>query len=169
MTIDTQTSALRKMSDTLANHTAQFDKLMHAVLETRTSLEGKIDSIAAEVNILRVKHRKLAEKVTTTESALESVQPDISEMKTKLRHLETEVMQLQKQAEDAEGRSRRGIRRTLNHELRDIEVTLRDAERGEATDKIDQTEVAKLKKQWNEADERLRKFDYRHYTVRLNA
>ncbi|KAJ1127846.1 hypothetical protein NDU88_006239 [Pleurodeles waltl] len=39
----------------------------------------------------------------------------------------------------------------------------------EATDKIDQTEVVKLKKQWNEADERLRKFDYRRYTARLKA
>ncbi|KAJ1141961.1 hypothetical protein NDU88_008289 [Pleurodeles waltl] len=57
----------------------------------RTSLQGKIDTVVAEVNILRMEHRKLADRVTTAETTLETAQPDIEEMKLRLQHQESEI------------------------------------------------------------------------------
>ncbi|KAJ1117729.1 hypothetical protein NDU88_005926 [Pleurodeles waltl] len=103
----TQTDALRKMSETLAAHSAQFTNVLQAVLDMNTSLEGKIDSVVLEVNLLRIDQRKLAERVATTVSALERAQPAIIEMKAQIQRMENDIGSLQCRAEDAERRSRR--------------------------------------------------------------
>ncbi|KAJ1198726.1 hypothetical protein NDU88_002565 [Pleurodeles waltl] len=98
--------ALRKVTETLATHSIKFDKVLQAVLETKTSLEAKIDSVTTEVNILRAEHRKLLERVTTNEATIEMIHPDVKDLKAQLQRQETEIIMLQKRTEDAEGRSR---------------------------------------------------------------
>ncbi|KAJ1181547.1 hypothetical protein NDU88_006753 [Pleurodeles waltl] len=112
---DTELSSntLPKMSETLTTHSTQIEKVLQAVLDTRTSLEGKIDTLVAEVNILRTEHRKLADRVTTAETTLETAQPDIEEIKLRLQQQESEIQRLHKRADEAEGRSRRNNVRFL--------------------------------------------------------
>ncbi|KAJ1126050.1 hypothetical protein NDU88_004463 [Pleurodeles waltl] len=57
-----QADALQQMNQTLQAHSAQFDKLLQAVLDTKTTLEAKIDSVVIEVNLLRADHRKLVDR-----------------------------------------------------------------------------------------------------------
>ncbi|KAJ1146948.1 hypothetical protein NDU88_013200 [Pleurodeles waltl] len=103
----TQTDALRKMSETLAAPSAQFTKVLQAVLDTKTSLERKIDSVVLEVNLLRTDQRKLSERVATTETTLETAQSAIIEMKAQIQCMENNIASLQRRAEDDESRSRR--------------------------------------------------------------
>ncbi|KAJ1185848.1 hypothetical protein NDU88_002635 [Pleurodeles waltl] len=81
--IDTEhhSKALHTVTETLAAHSTQMEKVLQAILDTRTSLEGKTDTVVAEVNIFRMEHRKLANRVTTTETTLNTAQRDIADMK----------------------------------------------------------------------------------------
>ncbi|KAJ1120070.1 hypothetical protein NDU88_008253 [Pleurodeles waltl] len=84
-----------------------MEKVLQAILDTKTSLEGKIDTVVAEVNTLRMEQRKLTERVATTEIILKSTKPDITDLKQRLQQQETEIIRLNKRADEAEGRSRR--------------------------------------------------------------
>ncbi|KAJ1188861.1 hypothetical protein NDU88_005618 [Pleurodeles waltl] len=54
-----------------------------------------------------MEHRKLAERVATAETTLNTAQPDIADMKLRLQHQESEILRLHMWADEAEGRSRR--------------------------------------------------------------
>ncbi|KAJ1151358.1 hypothetical protein NDU88_004140 [Pleurodeles waltl] len=60
-----------------------------------------------------------------------------------------------------------GVKRTLTSELRDIERNKHTAECKAALQGNAGNDMSILQKQWNEVESRLRKFDYRHYTKRL--
>ncbi|KAJ1195238.1 hypothetical protein NDU88_004519 [Pleurodeles waltl] len=111
---DTHSVALRKVTETLAAHSTQIDKVLQAVLDTRTSLEGKIDVVMAEVNILCMEHRKLTNRVTTAESTLETAQPDIEDMKARIQHQESEILRQHRRVDEAQGPSRRNNVRFLD-------------------------------------------------------
>ncbi|KAJ1195760.1 hypothetical protein NDU88_005028 [Pleurodeles waltl] len=113
MDTEHHSNALYKVTETLAAHSTQMEKVLQAILDTKTSLEGKIDTVVAEVNILRMEHRKLANRVTTTETTLNTAQPDIADMKLRLQHQKSEILRLHKCADEAEGRSRRNNVRFL--------------------------------------------------------
>ncbi|XP_069057755.1 transmembrane protease serine 9-like [Pleurodeles waltl] len=100
-------ASLQQLSEMLRSHSSQFDKLLQAILDIKTTLEGKIDSLALEVNLLRVDQCKLADRVSTNETSIAKVRPDIIALQSQLHSLETEVTALKRRAEDAEGRSRR--------------------------------------------------------------
>ncbi|KAJ1198767.1 hypothetical protein NDU88_002606 [Pleurodeles waltl] len=104
---DTQITTLLQVSETLRTHSLQFDKLLQAIIDTKSSIEGKIDAVVMEVTLLRADHRN------NTELALKTVQPEVASMRTKIQQMEMELMQLQRIAEDAEGRYRRNIIRFL--------------------------------------------------------
>ncbi|KAJ1136024.1 hypothetical protein NDU88_002451 [Pleurodeles waltl] len=95
------TATLQQMNKTLHIHSAQSDKLLQAVLDTKVTLEVKIDSVAQEVNLLPVDHRKLAKKVSGNEASLAVVQPEIKDLQSQITQLTAEVSALQRRAEDA--------------------------------------------------------------------
>ncbi|KAJ1190611.1 hypothetical protein NDU88_007349 [Pleurodeles waltl] len=106
-----------------------MEKVLQAILDTKTSLEGKIDTVVAEVNTLRMEQRKLTERVATTEITLKLTQPDITDLKQRLQQQETEILRLNKRAEEAEGRSRRNTlrmeQRKLTERVATTEITLK--------------------------------------------
>ncbi|KAJ1157255.1 hypothetical protein NDU88_009970 [Pleurodeles waltl] len=59
---------LVELDTTLKSHSAQFDRVLQAVLDTRTSLEARINAIGIEVNLRRVDHHNLPERVEGTEN-----------------------------------------------------------------------------------------------------
>ncbi|KAJ1193285.1 hypothetical protein NDU88_002584 [Pleurodeles waltl] len=50
---DTTVQALRQMELTLRNHTSQFEKVLQAIVETKTTLESKIGEVVADVGLSR--------------------------------------------------------------------------------------------------------------------
>ncbi|KAJ1141822.1 hypothetical protein NDU88_008150 [Pleurodeles waltl] len=94
------------MEVTLHNHTSQFKKVPQAILDTKTTLETKIDAVTLDGNLLRTDHWVLVERVTETENDVAMLTPCVKALQENMTHLTTEVDELQRRAEDAEGRSR---------------------------------------------------------------
>ncbi|KAJ1209055.1 hypothetical protein NDU88_004434 [Pleurodeles waltl] len=63
----------------------------------------------------------------------------------------------------------RGVRHTLTRELQNIDVGLREVERGVASDGENQGRLIGLKKKWAEVDSRLWQFDYQQHIARLHS
>ncbi|KAJ1118281.1 hypothetical protein NDU88_006476 [Pleurodeles waltl] len=61
---------LRQMENTLRNHTSQFEKVLQAIVETRTTLESKIGAVVADVGLLRADQRVLADRVSEMQKDL---------------------------------------------------------------------------------------------------
>ncbi|KAJ1109217.1 hypothetical protein NDU88_006580 [Pleurodeles waltl] len=93
-----QAATLQQMNRTLQAHSAQFDKLLQAVLDTKTGLEGKIDSVVIEVNLLRADHRKLAERVSDNKRSIAVAQPGVKDLHDQVQRMETEVAESQERA-----------------------------------------------------------------------
>ncbi|KAJ1139770.1 hypothetical protein NDU88_006135 [Pleurodeles waltl] len=66
---------LAQLDTTLKSHSAQFDKVLQAILDTKTSLETRINTIATDVTLLRADHRKLADRVEEMESSFAALCP----------------------------------------------------------------------------------------------
>ncbi|KAJ1140515.1 hypothetical protein NDU88_006866 [Pleurodeles waltl] len=62
-----------------------------------------------------------------------------------------------------------GIRQTLTQELRQLEQDVRTAECKQAKGIIAETELTRLRTEWNQADRRLRQYDYRHHLARTHS
>ena len=91
----------------LAAHSKQFECILQAIQDTKSSLESKIDAITLDVGLLRADHRKLVSRVASVETNLSELQPTTRDLQHTVKRLATEVHVLQRRAEDAEGRSRR--------------------------------------------------------------
>ena len=98
---------MQLLQATLEGHSKQFDKILQAIQDTKTTLETKIDTVALDLGILRADHRKLAERVTELESGSLTVQPTIHQLQKEVRDMAVDVGALQRRAEEAEGRTRR--------------------------------------------------------------
>ncbi|KAJ1185387.1 hypothetical protein NDU88_002180 [Pleurodeles waltl] len=62
-----------------------------------------------------------------------------------------------------------GERRTLMHDLQKYERDLRAAECGITKGTATGEDLGLLRAQWEEADSRLRQYDYRYYIARVHA
>ncbi|KAJ1201266.1 hypothetical protein NDU88_005079 [Pleurodeles waltl] len=71
--------ALQQMDAKIHNHTSQFEKVLQAILDTKTSLETKIDAVTQDVNLLRADHGKLSERVAETETDVAGMRPTMKE------------------------------------------------------------------------------------------
>ncbi|KAJ1082321.1 hypothetical protein NDU88_002489 [Pleurodeles waltl] len=98
---------LAQLDTTLKSHSAQFDKVLQAILDTKTSLETRIDTIATDVTLLRADDRKLADRVEETESSLAALCPTVQDLHSQLKQMQLDLTALHARAEDAECRSRR--------------------------------------------------------------
>ncbi|KAJ1209483.1 hypothetical protein NDU88_004861 [Pleurodeles waltl] len=85
----------------------KLDVLLEAIEKNWTSLENKIDNVAADLTLLHVDQHKLVDKVHTAEQTLAELQLRSQKMEPSLRTLENRVHALESRAEDVEGRSRR--------------------------------------------------------------
>ena len=63
-----EAASLGNLSTILAAHTAQFEKILAAIRDTKNALEAKIDNVALDVGLLRADHKKLSERVKEIEA-----------------------------------------------------------------------------------------------------
>ncbi|KAJ1101676.1 hypothetical protein NDU88_006741 [Pleurodeles waltl] len=98
---------LAQLDATLKSHSAQFNKVLQAILNTKTSLETRIATIATDVTLLQADHRKLTDHVEETESSLAALRPTVQDLHFQLKQMQLDLTTLHTRAEDAEGRSRR--------------------------------------------------------------
>ncbi|KAJ1152353.1 hypothetical protein NDU88_005128 [Pleurodeles waltl] len=96
---------LTRLDTTLRSHSAQFDKMLLVIAESKTALEAKFKTVFIEVNMLRVYHYKLTERVDDTESTLRGMRPTLQGLQTRVQELQTKVDMLHRRTEDVEGRS----------------------------------------------------------------
>ncbi|KAJ1105881.1 hypothetical protein NDU88_003285 [Pleurodeles waltl] len=103
---DTTLESLRHLETTLQTHSVKFDKVLQAILDTRTSLESRINAISIEVNLLHVDYRKLVGHVEEAEYILATMRPMVQDVHTRLQRIEEDMATLQRRAKDADGHSR---------------------------------------------------------------
>ena len=85
----------------------QLSHILTAIKGTRESLEGKIDSVAQGLDLLKADHNKLKGRVVVIEKTLLETQPRLKSLDSRTEELEERVKYLEGRAEDAEGRNRR--------------------------------------------------------------
>ncbi|KAJ1179269.1 hypothetical protein NDU88_004503 [Pleurodeles waltl] len=103
---DTMRPAGRSLENMLATHSCRFDEILLGVLDIKTSLEPKIDTLRIDMVLLREDHKKLKECIESTDSTLASFRPMVSDTSAHIKALEDEVDYLRKCADDQEGMSR---------------------------------------------------------------
>ncbi|KAJ1207456.1 hypothetical protein NDU88_002847 [Pleurodeles waltl] len=75
--------------------------VMQAITASRVALEGKIDALATDLTVPRDDHRRLAEKVNTTDMQLEELRPEIKDNSKLTHQMEKLIRELELRAEDA--------------------------------------------------------------------
>ncbi|KAJ1202345.1 hypothetical protein NDU88_006145 [Pleurodeles waltl] len=88
------------MQDTL-------NRILRATEDTKLTLSQEIGKVSSELSHLRSDHHKLADRVTTTETSLEELQPAHRALWAQVTGLSEQVQILERRVEDVEGRSRR--------------------------------------------------------------
>ena len=81
--------------------------IMQAIKASREALESKIDTLATDMGLLRDDHRKLTERVASTEKEITGMSPELKLLRSQMNEVENKVRVLEGRAEDAENRSRR--------------------------------------------------------------
>ncbi|KAJ1203287.1 hypothetical protein NDU88_007075 [Pleurodeles waltl] len=84
--------------------------VLRAITASRVALEGKIYALVTDLTVLRDDHRRLAEKVATTDRQLKELLPEVNDTTTKTQEMEKQIRDLEFRAEDAENRSWRKYR-----------------------------------------------------------
>ncbi|KAJ1097484.1 hypothetical protein NDU88_002602 [Pleurodeles waltl] len=87
--------------------------VVRAATASRVALEGKIYALVTDLTVLRDNHRRLAEKVATTDRQLKELLPEVKDDTTKAQQMEKQIRGLELRAEDAENRSRRNNIRVI--------------------------------------------------------
>ncbi|KAJ1127016.1 hypothetical protein NDU88_005422 [Pleurodeles waltl] len=80
---------------------------------SRVALEGKIETVAVEVNLLRADLRKVSDKVKVAGGSLVELQMEVGALRKQMAQASFTVGRLEARLEDAEGRSRRNNIRLL--------------------------------------------------------
>ncbi|KAJ1174970.1 hypothetical protein NDU88_000261 [Pleurodeles waltl] len=62
--------------------------VLQAITASRVALEGKIDALAMDLTVLRDDHRRLAEKVSTTDKQLKELLPEVKDATKSTKQLE---------------------------------------------------------------------------------
>ncbi|KAJ1213204.1 hypothetical protein NDU88_000843 [Pleurodeles waltl] len=89
---------------TTAEEPSQAETLA-AIQGSRVALEGKIETVAVEVNLLRADLRKVSVKVA--EGSVVELQTEVGVLRKQMVQATSTVGRLEAQLEDAEGRSQR--------------------------------------------------------------
>ena len=81
--------------------------ILGAISDLRTSIEGKIGDLHADISLIRQDLRNTVDRVTETEGRVSEIEDSQRTCYAELTQLRKTVKQLELRAEDAEGRSRR--------------------------------------------------------------
>ncbi|KAJ1128675.1 hypothetical protein NDU88_007050 [Pleurodeles waltl] len=100
-------------------------ELLAAIQGSRVALEGKIETVAVEVNLLLADLRKVSDKVTVAEGSIVKLQMEVGALRKQMVKANSTVGQLEAWLEDAEGRSVVGTWVDLMGKVRDIMVSPR--------------------------------------------
>ncbi|KAJ1122569.1 hypothetical protein NDU88_001055 [Pleurodeles waltl] len=87
----------------LATHSRRFHEILLAVLDNKTTLEPKIDTLRIDMGLITDDRKKLKERLKTTESNLASLVPPVSDANAHIRALQDEVAHFRQRADDQEG------------------------------------------------------------------
>ncbi|KAJ1130617.1 hypothetical protein NDU88_008968 [Pleurodeles waltl] len=81
--------------------------LLAAIRGTRVALEGKIEMVAVEVNLLRADLLKVSDKVKVEEGCIVDLQTGVGTLRKQMAKVTSTVGTLEARLEESEGRSRR--------------------------------------------------------------
>ncbi|KAJ1150786.1 hypothetical protein NDU88_003575 [Pleurodeles waltl] len=81
-------------------------EILAAIQGSRVALEGKIETVAVEVNLLRADLRKVSDKVKVAEGSIVELQAEVGTLRKQMAQAGSTVGRLEARLEDAEGRSR---------------------------------------------------------------
>ncbi|KAJ1209137.1 hypothetical protein NDU88_004515 [Pleurodeles waltl] len=88
-------------------------ELLAAIQGSRVALEGKIETVAVEINLLRADLRKVSDKVKVAEGSIAELQSEVGTLQSQVAQATSTVGRLEARLDDAEGRSRRNNVRLL--------------------------------------------------------
>ncbi|KAJ1174588.1 hypothetical protein NDU88_006408 [Pleurodeles waltl] len=80
-------------------------EILAAVQGSRVALEGKIETVAVEVNLLRADLRKVSDKVKVAEGSIVEQQTEVGAFHKQMVQATSTVGRLEARLEDADGRS----------------------------------------------------------------
>ncbi|KAJ1198313.1 hypothetical protein NDU88_002155 [Pleurodeles waltl] len=80
-------------------------ELLAAIQASRVALEGKIETMAVEVNLLRADLRKVSDKVKVAEGSIVDLQMEVCALRKQMMQVTSTVGMLEAGLEDSEGRS----------------------------------------------------------------
>ncbi|KAJ1113366.1 hypothetical protein NDU88_001612 [Pleurodeles waltl] len=78
------------VSAIIADHTQKFDNILNAVQSIKSTLEPKIDALFIDVGQLREEHKKLKDRVVTTEVAVSGLRPPPTNATQHIKELQKE-------------------------------------------------------------------------------
>ncbi|KAJ1197569.1 hypothetical protein NDU88_001426 [Pleurodeles waltl] len=81
-------------------------KLLAAIQGFKVVLEGKIETMALEVNLLRADLRNVSDKVKVVEGSIVKLQTEVGALRNQMVQVTSTVGMLEARLEDSEGRSR---------------------------------------------------------------
>ncbi|KAJ1205973.1 hypothetical protein NDU88_001391 [Pleurodeles waltl] len=79
-------------------------ELLAAIQGSRVALEGMIETVAVEVNLLRADLWKVSDKVKAAEGIISELQSELGTLRTQMAQATSTVGRLEAWLEDAEGR-----------------------------------------------------------------
>ncbi|KAJ1164768.1 hypothetical protein NDU88_005202 [Pleurodeles waltl] len=81
-------------------------EILAAIQGARVALEGKIETVAVEVNLFRADLRKVSDRVKVAEGSIVELQAEVGTLRKQMAQAGSTVGRLEARLEDAEGRSR---------------------------------------------------------------
>ncbi|KAJ1184807.1 hypothetical protein NDU88_001609 [Pleurodeles waltl] len=88
-------------------------EILMAIQGSRVALEGKIETVAVEVNLLRADLQKVSDKVKVAEGSIVELQTEVGALRIQMVQANSMARRLEARLEDAEGRSRQNNVRLL--------------------------------------------------------
>ncbi|KAJ1216375.1 hypothetical protein NDU88_003977 [Pleurodeles waltl] len=88
-------------------------EILAAIQGSRVALEGKIEMVAVEVNLLRADLRKISDKVKVAEGSIVELQAELGTLRKQMAQAGSTVGRLEARLENAEGRSQQNNFRLL--------------------------------------------------------
>ncbi|KAJ1209239.1 hypothetical protein NDU88_004617 [Pleurodeles waltl] len=80
-------------------------EVLAAIEDSRVALEGKIETVAVEVNLLKADLRKVLDKVKVAGGSIAEIQSEVGTLQSQVAQATSTVGQLEARLEDAEARS----------------------------------------------------------------
>ncbi|KAJ1144461.1 hypothetical protein NDU88_010759 [Pleurodeles waltl] len=95
-------------------------EILAAIQGSRVALEGKIETLAVEVNLLRADLRKVSDKVKVVEGSIMELQTEVGALRKQMVQPNSMVRRLEASLEDAEGCSLRNNIRLMGFLEREV-------------------------------------------------